>query len=126
MPQGSIKKKPSAAATLDGVMKGPTYMVAHSRWSASPKWTLAPKPKSNLIKPTSGPAPGTYDLPPTDRGSKYRSIPRFGFGIGSRFGLSETALKQNPGPGAYQPKDPALSVGTKVGFGTSVRSNIGG
>lgn len=124
-PQSTIKRaKPPLAATTGGVMKGPTYMSAHSRWAASPKWTLGVKPKSTLVKPDTGPSAGTYDLPPTDRSSKYRSIPRFGFGVGSRFGISEQSLKQNPGPGSYQPKDPALQVGTKVGFGTSVRSGL--
>lgn len=109
--------------TTDGVLKGPTYMTAHSKWAASPKWSLGFKPKSTLVKPEVGPSPGTYDLPPTER-SKYKTCPRFGFGVGSRFGLSENAVKQNPGPGSYQPKDPKLSIGTKVGFGTSVRSSM--
>lgn len=125
MSQGSMKRsKPPPAATTNGVMKGPTYMVSHSKWSASPKWSLGMKPKSTLVKPDTGPSPGTYDLPPPER-SKYKTCPRFGFGIGSRFGVSEGAFKQNPGPGAYQPKDPSLMVGTKVGFGTSVRGSLG-
>jgi hypothetical protein len=124
---GSLsRKKPPLSATVGGVVKGPTYMVAHSRWKTSPKWTMVRRGPSNLLmRASSAPAPGTYDLPSTEK-TKHRSGPRASFGVGTRFGLDDIPLtKQGPGPAAYRVKDPHMTPGTKVGFGTSVRSPMG-
>lgn len=123
---GSVsRKKPPLAATVEGVVKGPTFMVAHSKWRTSPKWSMVPRGAS-LMRASSAPAPGTYDLPSTEK-TKFKTGPRFGFGVGSRFGLDDVPVgKHTPGPAAYKPKDPSLVVGTKVGFGTSIRQGMGG
>merc|ERR1719198_2358959 len=67
------------------------------------------------------PAPGSYNLP-DDEKSKFKCSSRYSFGGGSRFGLGQSPTKLQPGPGAYNPKDPSLDADTKVGFGTSVRN----
>merc|ERR1719456_1805861 len=74
-----------------------------------------------FMRSAAGPAPGSYNLP-HDEKSKFKTSCKFSFGGGSRFGLGQSPTKQQPGPGAYNPRDPALYVDTKVGFGTSVRN----
>lgn len=120
--ENSTSKRP-LTATSEGVVKGPTYMVAHSKWKSLPKWSMMRRGPP-LMRCSSAPAPGTYDLPDPEK-TKYKTGPRFGFGIGSRFGMDMVPSKTAPGPAAYNPKDPSLTVGTKVGFGTSVRSPMG-
>merc|ERR1712003_619203 len=56
--------------------------------------------------------------------TKFKRVGSFTFGGSSRFG-SDFGGKA-PGPGQYNPKDPALYCDTKVGFATSTRGKITG
>merc|ERR1719387_2185934 len=88
---------PPLQATVDGVLKRTTYMVALSRYGSSPKWTIGNKGPSSLLRSSSTPAPGTYDLPGSER-SKFKNDPKFSFGGSSRFGLDGSPQKRQPGP----------------------------
>lgn len=112
-----IKKKTEfAGVTVDGVVKGPTFMTHISGFKTGPKWTLGTKLGCSFIKSSSTPAPGTYTVPAEDRSAKYKAPPKFSFGGCSRFALGESPMKKAPGPGAYNPRDPNDSS-IKVGFG---------
>jgi hypothetical protein len=105
--------------TTDGVKQGATYMGNLSGCRSSPKFTIGGLPRSStMTRSSSTPAPGTYDRVSGD--IKYTQQPHFSFGRGpSRFGMSPRRSRCQPGPGAYNPKDPARSVSIKAGFGGS-------
>eukprot|EP00931_Biecheleriopsis_adriatica_P028966 TRINITY_DN1725_c0_g1_i3.p1 TRINITY_DN1725_c0_g1~~TRINITY_DN1725_c0_g1_i3.p1 ORF type:complete len:315 (+),score=50.04 TRINITY_DN1725_c0_g1_i3:112-1056(+) len=107
----------SSAITTNGVQKGPTFMNACSNFKSGAKYTFGKKGPSAFIQSSSTPAPGTYSSGNEEK-TKYLSPPKFSFGGGSRFGLSTSPTKKQPGPGAYNPKDPTLTA-PKVGFGGS-------
>jgi len=109
-----------AGATTDGVLKRTTYITQLSTYRSGPKITIASRGNNVFMRSSQSPAPGTYNLPPDEK-NKYKKPPAFSFGGNSRFGLGESPSKKAPGPGAYNPVDPALVCDTKVGFGTAVR-----
>jgi hypothetical protein len=113
-----------SSVTTDGVHKKSTYMHSLSNFRTGPKFSLGTKLPSSFIRSSSTPAPGAYSLPGGESSAKYRSEPRFSFGGGSRFGLAQSPAKQMPGPGAYNPKDPTLSMTPKVGFGSGARAKV--
>lgn len=113
-----------AMSTTDGVLKRTTFIHKISGYRSAPSITIASKSGSMFMRSAQGPSPGSYNLP-DDEKSKFKTSGKFSFGGGSRFGLAGSPTKLQPGPGAYNPKDPALSVDTKVGFGTSVRNKGG-
>merc|ERR1712113_205264 len=86
----------------------------------APKYTMGLRGPSSFIRSSSTPAPGSYNMPMDEKG-KYRAFPKYSFGGCSRFGLGQSPVKKQPGPGAYNPKDPAGETATKVGFGGSTR-----
>eukprot|EP00439_Symbiodinium_sp_Y106_P060482 s2566_g8.t4 len=45
-----------------------------------------------------------------------KSLPKFSFGGATRFAIGEVPTKKQPGPGAYNPRDPLLTAGPKVSF----------
>lgn len=110
-----------SASTCEGVLKRTTFMHSLSTYPTSPKVAIGSRGSNMFQRSASGPAPGTYTLP-DDGKSKFKNPPHFSFGGGTRFGLGQSPLKLQPGPGAYNPKDPSEGVDTKVGFGTSVRN----
>lgn len=109
-------------STTDGVLKRTTFIHKISGYRSSPEVTIASRGESMFMRSASGPAPGSYNLP-NDEKSRFRTSARFSFGGGCRFGMGESPMKLQPGPGAYNPRDPSLLVDTKVGFGTSTRNN---
>lgn len=112
-----------SAMTVDGVVKGrPTYLASLSKYKSGPKYTMGPPGQCTFIRSSNNPAPGSYNLPDGDR-DKYKRVPRYSFGAGSRFGLGTSPAKMQPGPGAYNPSDPVLKTDPKVGFGTSLRGH---
>lgn len=123
--EGEVQKEKSAfAAQLGkmpadqfGVKKGLTQMTAHSRWEASPKWSMRPRIPVDIRASSAPPGPGTYDSKPT-----VGVAPSYGFGIGHRF---REQNRETVGPCKYQPKNPLHSIGAKIGFGTSVRVPMG-
>eukprot|EP00927_Polykrikos_kofoidii_P057244 TRINITY_DN51364_c0_g1_i1.p1 TRINITY_DN51364_c0_g1~~TRINITY_DN51364_c0_g1_i1.p1 ORF type:complete len:461 (-),score=80.46 TRINITY_DN51364_c0_g1_i1:61-1386(-) len=118
---GDLKEKTYfSGATTEGVLKRTTYMTQVSTFRSGPKYTLASRGQSMFLRSSATPAPGTYNLPDETK-SKYKGVPQFSFGGVSRFGLGESPNKKQPGPGAYNPRDPTLHVEAKVGFGTAVR-----
>jgi hypothetical protein len=108
-------------STTDGVLKRTTFIHKISGYRSAPEISIASKSGSMFMRSTQGPSPGSYNLP-DDEKSKFKTTARFSFGGGSRFGLAGSPSKLQPGPGAYNPKDPSLYVDTKVGFGTSIRN----
>jgi len=111
-------------STTDGVLKRTTFIHKLSTYPSAPEFSIATKGESMFLRSAQGPSPGSYNLPDDDK-SKFKSSGKFSFGGSSRFGLGQAPSKMQPGPGAYNPKDPALNVDTKVGFGTSVRNKLG-
>lgn len=112
------KKTEFAATTVDGVLKRTTFMSATSNFAGSPKYTIAQRGPSSFIRSSSTPAPGSYTL--NSEGGKYKTSTKYSFGGCSRFGLGQSPAKKQPGPGAYNPRDPS-DVQVKVGFGGSTR-----
>lgn len=121
----------SKASTVEGVLKsfasrdaplhGPaTFMTSTSGFKASPKFTLGARGTSTFIRSSSTPAPGSYDLPESDK-DKCKTVPRYSFGVSSRFGLGQAPHRMTPGPGSHDPADPTLKCQVKPGFGTSMR-----
>jgi hypothetical protein len=108
-------------STTDGVLKRTTFIHKLSNYHSAPEITIASRTEGMFTRSQQGPSPGSYNLP-HDEKSKFKTVPRYSFGGSSRFGLGASPSKQQPGPGAYNPRDPALLVDTKVGFGTSVRN----
>jgi hypothetical protein len=113
------RKKSPMRATTNGVLQRTTFMVAHSRYGSAPKWSLYPRGPSSLVRASSVPAPGTYDLPDPAK-SKYKDGTKFSFANSNRF-VPENPRKRPPGPGAYEPRDPNLATHAKVSFGGSNR-----
>lgn len=111
-------------STTDGVLKRTTFIHKISGYRSAPEISIASKSGSMFMRSAQGPSPGSYNLP-DDEKSKFKTSARFSFGGGSRFGLGGSPSKLQPGPGAYNPKDPSLYVDTKVGFGTSIRNKGG-
>jgi len=62
-------------------------------------------------------SPGTYRLPRTEKTSKHRKAPSFGFGDAPQ--RARPALRQIPGPGSYDAKDTRYPTAKKASFGTS-------
>lgn len=108
-------------STTDGVLKRTTFIHKISGYVTAPEITIASKGGSMFARTGQSPSPGTYNLP-HDEKSKFKTTSRYSFGGGSRFGLGQSPTKLQPGPGAYNPRDPTLELDTKVGFGTSVRN----
>jgi len=108
-------------STTDGVLKRTTFIHKLSGYHSAPEISIASRGGSMFTRTGQSPSPGSYNLP-DDEKSKFKTVPRFSFGGGSRFGLGQSPTKMLPGPGAYNPKDPSLYVDTKVGFGTSIRN----
>lgn len=128
--EGFHKKDPFAATlggtNPGGVLTRTPHMVSFSKFESSPKWTMRTRGNASMVRSTYTPAPGAYELPMVDR-VKYKGAPKFGFGTGSRFGMGSAlggGNRDQPGPGQYTPNDPALSKGTRVGFGTSIRQGL--
>jgi len=113
-------------STTDGVLKRTTFMDKISRYPSAPQVTIATRGENMFERAAQGPAPGSYNLEGTELKSKFKGTPKFSFGASSRFGLGGSPSKQQPGPGAYNPKDPSVTEDTKVGFGTSIRAKPGG
>jgi hypothetical protein len=108
--------------TMDGVKKDKTFMSSTSNFRSLPKYSFGVRVAGNsFIKGNETPAPGTYNMP-NDEKSRYKTVPRYSFGGGSRFGMAQSPAKKQPGPGAYQPYDPTLHTAMQVGFGTGMRS----
>merc|ERR1740123_1642102 len=61
-------------------------------------------------------SPGTYCLPRTEKTSKHRKAPSFGFGDGPQ--RVRLAARQAPGPGSYDAKDNRYPTAKKASFGT--------
>jgi len=108
-------------STTDGVLKRTTFIHKISGYTSAPEITIGSRGGSMFMRSGVSPSPGSYNLP-DDEKSKFKTTTKFSFGGGSRFGLGQSPSKMQPGPGAYNPKDPSLGVDTKVGFGTSVRN----
>jgi len=108
-------------STTDGVLKRTTFIHKISGYRSAPEISIASKSGSMFMRSAQGPSPGSYNLPDEEK-SKFKTSSRFSFGGGSRFGLAGSPSKLQPGPGAYNAKDPSLYVDTKVGFGTSIRN----
>ncbi|CAK9035976.1 Pumilio-like 2, partial [Durusdinium trenchii] len=107
-----------SSMTDGGVKKGPTFMHIVSNHKTGARWSFGQKGPSTLFSSNSSPPPGTYNLPSGPNaasGGKYKKPPNFSFGGSSRFALGPNEKKQ-PGPGAYNPKDPLLTAGPKVSF----------
>merc|ERR1719460_2554757 len=96
-------------------------MHALSTYPTAPQVSIGYRSGSGFVRSSSGPAPGSYNLPHEEK-HKFKSAGHFSFGGSSRFGMGVPPTKLQPGPGQYNPKDPSLYVDTKVGFGTSVRN----
>jgi len=117
------KKTDFASTTTDGVLKRATFMSSTSNFRSQPKFSFGERLPSTFMKGGTNPAPGTYNLP-NDEKSRFKQVPKYSFGGGSRFGLAQSPAKKAPGPGAYTPLDPTLHTETKVGFGTGMRSKM--
>jgi len=109
--------------TNDGILKRTTFIHKVSGYRSAPEISIASKGGNTMIRSTAGPAPGTYHLPP-DHKTKFKRGFCPSFGGSSRFGIGTAPTKIAPGPGQYEPTDPALLVETKVRFGTSVRGKM--
>jgi hypothetical protein len=89
---------------------------------SSPTYSMGAREKNpSFIRSSSTPAPGTYNVTDDSGNTKFVQQPTFRFGGERRWGAPSLSLERQPGPGAYQPKDPALMVSPKVGFGSSNR-----
>eukprot|EP00435_Cladocopium_sp_Y103_P061300 s825_g23.t1 len=99
-----------SSMTEGGVKKGPTFMHTVSNHKTGARWTFGQKGQSTFFNSTDSPPPGAYNLPSgpgAASGGKYKKPPNFSFG---------PSEKKQPGPGAYNPKDPLLTAGPKVSF----------
>lgn len=107
-----------SSMTEGGVKKGPTFMHTVSNHKSGARWSFGQKGQSTFFNSTDSPPPGAYNLPSgpgAASGGKYKKPPNFSFGGSTRFALGPSEKKQ-PGPGAYNPKDPLLTAGPKVSF----------
>eukprot|EP00434_Breviolum_minutum_P027811 symbB.v1.2.024597.t1/scaffold2341.1/size81865/5 len=107
-----------SSMTDGGVKKGPTFMHIASNHKTGARWSFGQKGQSTFFNSTDSPPPGAYNLPSgpgAASGGKYKKPPNFSFGGSSRFALGPSEKKQ-PGPGAYNPRDPLLTAGPKVSF----------
>ncbi|CAE7666637.1 Pum2 [Symbiodinium pilosum] len=105
-----------SSMTTDGVKKGPTFMHTVSNFKTGARWTFGQKGPSTFIASSSTPAPGSYNMNHGQGGGRYKSLPKFSFGGATRFAAGEAPSKKQPGPGAYNPRDPLLTAGPKVSF----------
>eukprot|EP00933_Yihiella_yeosuensis_P049497 TRINITY_DN4647_c0_g1_i1.p1 TRINITY_DN4647_c0_g1~~TRINITY_DN4647_c0_g1_i1.p1 ORF type:complete len:489 (-),score=179.28 TRINITY_DN4647_c0_g1_i1:369-1835(-) len=117
------RKTEFSSMTSEGVLKRATFMVSCSGFRTGAKWSFGQKGPGMFNKSGQSPAPGTYTLQNEEK-AKYKAAPKFSFGGGSRFGLSQSPSKKSPGPGAYNPKDPNLQT-QKVGFGGGGQARAG-
>jgi len=105
-----------SSMTTDGVKKGPTFMHTVSTYKTGQRWSFGQKGPSTFIASSGTPAPGSYNLHTGHGGGRYKSLPKFSFGGATRFAIGEVPTKKQPGPGAYNPRDPLLTAGPKVSF----------
>jgi hypothetical protein len=121
---GSFKdlrmKTSFASITQEGILKRPTYMTSLSNFNTAPKFSMAFRGRggTSFIRSNSTPAPDTYTR--SSEGSRHKEPPKYSFGGSSRFGLETSPAKKQPGPGVYNPRNPA-EVTPKVGFGSDRR-----
>lgn len=115
-----LKKKTASFSTAEPVHKSTTYMTKFSNFNTAPAWPMGSRGPSSFIRGSSTPAPGSYTSTDQEK-HKFKATPKFSFGGGSRFGLGQSPTKKQPGPGAYNPRDPIIEAQTKVGFGSSIR-----
>jgi len=114
--QGSNAAHRRSTSTQSDGKPQPTFLRSLSTVKSMPSISMAGKLHSHEeAHPTV--SPGTYCLPRTEKTSKHRKAPSFGFGDAPR--RERHVARQVPGPGSYDAKDNRYPTAKKASFGTS-------